>query len=974
MTILHGFELIREQDIPEASSTARLYRHARTGAELLSLINDDENKVFGVSFRTPPTDSTGVAHILEHSVLCGSRKYPVKEPFVELIKGSLNTFVNAFTFSDKTCYPVASQNLQDFYNLIDVYLDAVFHPLLSPHTFAQEGWHYELEAIDAPIIYKGVVFNEMKGAYSSPESILGQTSQASLFPDTTYGIDSGGDPKHIPDLTYAGLKSFHARYYHPSNARAFFHGDDDPNERLRLLNEWLASFDPIKIDSTIALQPRFAGPRRVERTFVAPEDEQAAKKSFVTVNWMFDEVADVEADLAWGILAHILIGTPASPLRKALIDSGLGEAPVGGGLDDDLRQAVFSIGLKGVEAANVEKVEPLILQVLGGLAEHGIDRLTVDASVNTIEFRLRENNTGAFPRGISLMLRSLKSWLYERDPLAPLAFAAPLAAIKARLAAGERYFESLIQRNFLDNGHRTTVLLSPDPTQAEREAAEERARLDAARAAMTAADLETAVEETLTLKRLQETPDPPEALAQIPSLTLADLPRENKRIPLEVGKAADTAVLFHDLPTNDIVYLDLSFDLHRLPADLLPLSGLFARALLETGAGTDDFVALSQRIGRSTGGIAPSKWTSAIGGSTRSAVRLFLRGKAVPEKTGDLLSILRDVLLSPRLDNRDRIRQLVIEERARQETGLTQRAPSYVNLRLQAHRHEAGWAAEQMDGISALRVIRRLADRFDDEWEALRTNLERMRAILVDRAAMVVNVTTDSANWRRFEPKLTTFLAGMPRSGVTATPSAWTFDQGGRFEALTVPTKVNSVGKGANLFQLGYHPSGAALVISNNVSATWIWEKVRVQGGAYGGSMIFDRLSGGLRYLSWSDPNLLATLDVYDHTGDFLKSVELGETEVTRSIIGAIGDLDQHQLPDAKGITSMLRHLTGDTEESRQRMREEVLSTTATDFRSFAEALAEVARQGSVAVLGSAAAIEAANRERPGFLQVEKVL
>src|SRR5215216_4124693 len=318
MTSTHGFELVREQAIPELNSTARLYRHIKTGGELLSLLNDDENKVFGITFRTPPSDSTGVAHILEHSGLCGSRKYPVKEPFVELIKGSLNTFLNAFTYPDKTCYPVASQNLQDFYNLIDVYLDAVLYPLLSPHTFEQEGWHHELDAVDAPLVYKGVVFNEMKGAYSSPEAILDVWSEKSLFPDTTYGVDSGGDPRNIPDLTYAGLKSFHARHYHPSNARLFFYGDDDPTERLRLLDAWLSQFDAIAADSAIALQPRFAEPRRLTRTYVAPEDENAARKSLVMVNWMLGEIVDIETDLGLGILDHILTGTPASPLHKAL--------------------------------------------------------------------------------------------------------------------------------------------------------------------------------------------------------------------------------------------------------------------------------------------------------------------------------------------------------------------------------------------------------------------------------------------------------------------------------------------------------------------------------------------------------------------------------------------------------------------------------------------------------------------------------
>src|SRR5215469_3325234 len=438
----HGFDLLREQRVEEVNSTARFYRHVKTGAELLSLANTDENKVFGVTFRTPLRDSTGVAHILEHAVLCGSRKYPVKEPFVELMKGSLNTFLNAMTFPDKTCYPVASQNLRDFYNLIDVYLDAVFYPRLTRNTFHQEGWHYELDTVDEPLAYKGVVFNEMRGSYSSPDDLLNEFSQRSLFPNTIYGLDSGGDPRHIPDLSYADFKAFHQRYYHPSNARLFFYGDDNPDDRLRLLDSWLNAFDPIVVDSMVALQKRFSVPRRLTRTFAADADKsEADRKGMATVNWMIDQIPDAETDLGVNILEHILIGTPASPLRKSLVDSGLGEDVAGRGLDDQLLQPMLSVGLKGIDPSAADTVEALILETLRGLADQGINRMTVEASLNTVEFRLRENNFGSFPRGIAAMLRSLKSWLYDRDPLEPLAFEAPMRTLKARVAGGEPYFE-----------------------------------------------------------------------------------------------------------------------------------------------------------------------------------------------------------------------------------------------------------------------------------------------------------------------------------------------------------------------------------------------------------------------------------------------------------------------------------------------------------------------------------------------------
>jgi presequence protease len=984
MTATHGFEFIREQALAEINSTARFYRHVNTGAELLSLLNSDENKVFGVSFGTPPTDSTGVAHILEHSVLCGSHKYPIKEPFVELMKSSLNTFLNAMTFPDKTCYPVASQNVQDFYNLIDVYLDAVFFPRLTPQIFQQEGWHYELEAPDAPLTYKGVVFNEMKGNYSSPDSMLRELSQQSLYPNITYGLDSGGDPKHIPDLTYAQFKAFHQRHYHPSNAKLFFYGDDDPNERLRLLDACLGTFGRIDFDATVPLQPRFVAPKRLTRTYAAGNaDHQvpsrdkagthaAAKETMLTVNWMLDEVVDVETALGFDILEHILIGTPASPLYKALIDSRLGQGLTGGGLDDGLRQPMFSIGLKGIDPADADKIELLIADTIGTLAEQGIDPMTVEAALNTVEFRLRENNTGAFPRGIVFMLRALRSWLHGRDPLSPLAFEAPLAAVKARVAGGERYFENLIGRHFIANSHRTLLILRPDRQQAEREAKEEEARLARERAGMSGADLDAVVAATRALKLAQETPDPPEALATIPSLKLADLPRRNKLVPIEATHVRDTRVLYHELLTNGVVYLDIGFDLHTLPAELLSYLPLFGRALLETGVGDDDFVRLSQRIGRATGGIRPQKWTSTVPGAEHCAAWLCLRAKALPDQAEELLTILQDILTSARLDNRERFKQLVMEEKASVESRLVPAGSSYVDRRLRAYFHEADWAEEQMGGVSYLFFLRKLAGEVETDWEAVLAALERIRKTLLDRAAMLCNVTAEAAHWTRLQPLLADFLGALPRA--MSAPTPWQVADGPLSEGLIIPAKVNYVGKGADLYKLGVKPSGANLVIRRYLRTTWLWDKIRVQGGAYGGQCMLDRYSGGFTFVSYRDPNLLRTLDIYDRTGNFLKDVDLNDAELTRNIIGTIGEVDTYRLPDAKGFASMQRYLIGDSDEARQRVREEILSTTTGDIRNFADALAQVAAHGRVVVLGSEQAIEAANAERQGFLSVSRVM
>jgi Zn-dependent M16 (insulinase) family peptidase len=972
MTDLHGFELLQEQHIPELNTRARLFRHIKTRAELLSLENDDENKVFGIAFRTPPEDSTGIAHILEHSVLCGSRKYPLKEPFIELVKGSLKTFLNAFTYPDKTCYPVASVNTQDFYNLIDVYLDSVLYPRITPEIFQQEGWHYELESLDAPLTFKGVVFNEMKGANASPDRNLSVYSQQSIFPDTAYAVDSGGNPANIPDLTYEQFKAFHTNFYHPSNARFFFYGDDDPQERLRLLDNYLKDFEPIEPDSAIALQPRFDAPRQVTRTYAASQDGASAKKSMVTVGWMLDAVEDPETDLGLGILEHVLIGTPAAPLRKALIESGLGEDLTGAGVADHLRQVYFSVGLKGIDAADAEAVEELVLRTLNSLAEAGIDPQTIEASLNTVEFRLRENNTGSFPRGISLMLLSLKTWLHAGDPLTPLMFEAPLAAIKARLAAGERYFEGLIERFLVGNQHRVRLLLQPDPEQTQREAQTERERLEQVRAAMSEADLQAVIDNARRLKEMQETPDPPEALATIPSLKLDDMDHENKPIPLEVTERDGARILYHDLFTNGVIYLDVGLDLRTLPQELLPYVVLFGRALLEMGTEKEDYVQLSQRIGRATGGIWTQHLTSTVRETRDSVAWLFLRGKAMPERADEMLAILRDVLLTARLDNQERFRQIVLEEKAGQEAGLAPGGHSVVNARLRARFSEADWAAEQIGGVTYLFFLRQLAQQVDNDWPSVLAALERIRQTLVNRNALVCNVTLDAAGWSQFEPRLKRFLAELPAA--TGGSAIWTPQYRSRAEALTFPAQVNYVGKGTDLYRLGYRLHGSAIVITRYLRTTWLWERIRVQGGAYGAFCTFDHRSGVLSHLSYRDPNLLGTLDVYDQAGRFLRQADMSEAELTRSIIGAISDMDSYQLPDAKGYTSMVRYLVGDTDEFRQRIRDEVLATSAADFRAFADTLDLVRDHGQVVVLGSQAAVEKANVAREGWLEITKVL
>jgi hypothetical protein len=995
--LLHGFALEREQEIPELAATARIYRHAKTGGRLLSLISPDENKVFGVAFRTPPADSTGLPHILEHSVLCGSRKYPVKEPFVELIKGSLNTFLNALTFPDKTCYPVASANLQDFYNLVDVYLDAVFFPRLTPNTLKQEGWHYDVENAADPLTYKGVVFNEMKGVYSSPDSLLAEYSQRSLYPDTCYGLDSGGDPERIPDLTFEQFMDFHKTLYHPSNAYAFFSGDDDPEKRLALLDEYFSQFDAPAgngPDSSVAAQPPFDAPRRFVHGYAADGPAEDAEdgedgetgggnggertaRAMCTVNFGLADTQSPDLSLAFEVLEHVLIGLPSSPLRKALVDSGLGEDLAGGGLETDLKQMSFSVGLKGLPAqegeATADKVEALVLDTLRKLAvpggAGGLHPDDIRAGINSVEFDLRENNTGSYPRGLVIFFEALATWLYDGDPLAHLPFEGPLARLKARLAAGEPVFEELIRKHFLENTHRTLVILTPDTTLGAKREATEQARLKAVKDALSPAELDRLVAETHELRALQEAPDSPEDLAKIPRLTLADLPRENARIPHEetalpgLPTPADggTRTFVHDLPTSGVVYLDLGFDLSAVPDALVPLVPILGRALLEMGTKRSSFVDLSRAIAMTTGGLWAQTFVSSARGQGPDAAvqRLFLRGKSTAENLPSLLGLITEVLTEADFGDAERLGKIVLESKARREQRLIPSGHTLAATRLKARTGVAQAMNEAMGGLTGLTAVRELAGRMETAPEAVSADLHTLLSLLLSRRGLYVNLTTDGKTIQAALPRIAEVVGALPDAAFSPAPRA--IPNLPKREGLCLPAQVNYVAAGGNARALGQEPGAAASVAAKFLRAGYLWERVRVQGGAYGASCAYSRLSGNLVFASYRDPNVARTLDAYAGVGPYLAGLAIDPSELEKSVVGSIGDMDHYMLPDAKGFTALARELTGEDEAYRQDAREAVLGTSRKDFTVFGEAVDAVLKDGPVVVAGGRDGLEKTN-------------
>ncbi|MBI3170376.1 MAG: insulinase family protein, partial [Chloroflexi bacterium] len=803
-----------------------------------------------------------------------------------------------------------------------------------------------------------------------PDNLLARTIQQSLFPKHVYGIDSGGDPANITDLTYENFRAFWEMYYHPSNAFFFFYGNDAPDKRLKLMEGYLKPFKKKKVKSVVPFVKPFTKPKKVEYSYIASEGEDLDKKHYLVVNWKLPDTSDPVLNLSFQILAHTLIDTPASPLKKALTDSGLGEDLAGIGLESELREMIFSTGLKGTRARHAKKIETLIFDTLQSLVTNGIDPDMIAASINTIEFQLRENNTGAFPRGIAIMLRSLTTWLHDDDAFKLLAFEAPLSDIKNHLKNDSRYFEKMVQTYLLENNHRTVIRFKPDPELAQRLEAEETSRLDSARQNMSEADIRKHIKNTEKLKERQETPDSPKDLAKLPVLDLEDLDKKARTIPIEEIQVQDSKVLYHDIFTNGIVYLDLAFDLRAMPQELLPLTEVFARALFEMGTETEDFVKLSQRIGKSTGGIHGSSVSMTTQTSKEALGMLMIRGKSTMSHANEMLSILRDVLLTVKFDNKERLKQIVLEEKAGLESGLAPAGHRFANTRLRAQFGGAGWVTDQTRGIGYLFALRELANEIDKKWASVLKKLEAMRETLINSKTLTANVTIDAANWKNFQPHLENFIFAMPVKDVHL--STFNIQPAPHKEGLAIPAQVNYVGKGANLYDYGYEFDGSSQVIIGYLGMTHLWEKVRVQGGAYGAFAQFDDSTGVFTYLSYRDPNISKTIKNYDKTAAFLKELDasrLSDNELKKAIISAIGELDAYQLPDAKGYTSMMRYFTGRTDEIRQKTRDEVLSTNGEDFIAFGEVLEKVAKSDALVVVGSKSALEESGLE----LKVTKV-
>ena len=947
--VVSGFKLLRKSHIKEVSSEAYVFEHEKSGARLFFLENDDDNKVFSISFRTPPVDDTGVAHIVEHSVLCGSRKYPLKEPFVELVKGSLNTFLNAMTYPDKTVYPVASRNDKDFQNLMDVYLDAVFYPQMreNPQVLMQEGWHYEIESPEEPLRYSGVVYNEMKGALSSPDDILENHIMNSLYPDTTYGYESGGNPEHIPELTQEMFADFHGKYYHPSNSYIFLYGDLDIEEKLAYLDrEYLAHFDRIPVPSRIDKQEPFTEMHSRTEHYPVSQEEGTEEKTFLSLNWLMGDTLDTETVMGLEILNHALLKTPAAPLRKALIDAELGK-DVDSSFEESVMQPYLSIVVANSEAERAEKFRQLTFDTLKKLADEGLDKTLLEASINLLEFRLREADFGSAPKGLIYGIAAMKTWLYDGQPEDALYYEDLLARMKEGLQG--RYFEELIKKYFLDNKHVTMVTLAPSTTMsAEREAAQAKL-LAEKKAQLSPQEIAELIEANKALKERQQTPETPEALASIPVLDVEDIRKEAYNLPMVEKEVMGTKVLHTNVDTHGIGYLNLYFDASRVAQEHLPYLYLLAELMGEVDTTEHSYAELANLKNLHTGGISYDVVAMTRKGEPDSCLPKFrIKAKALAKKLPHLCQLLQEIVTRSLFTDAKRIKELLLQIQTEVELSLQRSAHQVVSGRIASYLTPAGAYADQ-GGLPFYHFVKDFLADFDANFAKLPEIFGEVLRQVFNQQDLVVGITVPQEEYRNFEAAFAPLRQALSR--LTFPKQRYRWKLSSRNEGLTSSSRVQYVGKGANFLKLGYKYTGTMRVLETLLRYDYFWTKIRVQGGAYGAFTSFNR-NGMMNFGSYRDPNLKETLAVFDGTSDFLESFDASDREMTKAIIGTISNLDMPLTPQMKGEMADNCYLRGISYLDRQQVRMEILTTKQKDIQALAPLVKACMKENVLCVFG----------------------
>ncbi|TCK98768.1 hypothetical protein EDC19_1203 [Natranaerovirga hydrolytica] len=962
----HGFTLVEQEEIQEINSVARVFEHHKSGAKALLLSNEDTNKVFSVNFRTPPHDETGLPHILEHSVLCGSKKFPSKDPFVELAKGSLNTFLNAMTFSDKTMYPIASCNDKDFQNLMHVYMDAVFYPNIykDDNILKQEGWHYELNDMDSPIEYKGVVYNEMKGVFSSPEQVLFRRIQSSLFPDTPYAYESGGDPDYVTDLTKEDFIEFHKKYYHPSNSYIFLYGDFDIDEKLKWLNkEYLNAFDAIQMDSSIPIQAPFDKVKEKEEFYSISNNEDDKDKTYLSYNYVVGTSSDPEVYYGFDVLEHLLLEAQGAPLKKALIDAEIGK-DIFGSFDNSILQPTLSIVAKNANPEDKDKFVTIIQDTLEKIVKEGLDKKKIEAAINYHEFKIREADFGRYPKGVIYAMQNMDTWLYDQSPLIHFKYNPVFEKLREGIDNG--YFEGLIEKYLLNNTHASIVMVKPEKGLTAKKENEVKKKLKAYKDHLSQEEKEQLIQETKDLIQYQEKPSSKADLEKIPLLDLKDIKKEPLDLPLEVSEQEGVQLLHHNTFTNNIGYVKYLFDTKDIPTEMVPYLGLLSTVLGKVNTKQYTYDELERDINIHTGGIIQTMNVYGVSKKPEEYVPKFeVKAKAFVDKIPVLFKLVEEILLNTTIEDKKRLKEILLESRSRLQMNLNSSGHVAAANRATSYFSKISFYKELIGGITYYNFISTLVNEFDEKSDEIIDKLNQLIQYVFRKENLIVCFTGEDEAYEAVKKEVKDFSAKL--YDVSIKESELKFDLKKLNEGFLTPGKIQYVAKAGNFIKEGFEYSGHLKVLQTLARLDYLWNNVRVKGGAYGVMCSFSR-TGNTYITSYRDPNLKQTIDVYNKMVNYIENIHIDDRDMTKYIIGTISSMDADLTPYLKGETAVGRYMSEITYKDLQKEREEVLSTKEKDIKGLAELVDTVLKQDNLCVLGNENKLES-NKELFGELK-----
>ncbi len=954
-----AYEIEKQENLTDIHSTGYLVRHKKTGARLVLIENDDENKVFSIAFRTPPRNSTGVPHILEHSVLCGSRQFPLKDPFVELVKGSLNTFLNAMTYPDKTCYPVASCNDQDFQNLMHVYLDAVFYPNIykKEEIFRQEGWSYHLENKEGPLTYNGVVYNEMKGAFSSPDEVLEREIMNSLFPDNTYGVESGGNPENIPELSYEEFLDFHRTYYHPSNSYIYLYGNMDMEEKLKFIDEkYLSAFDALEVDSHIPHQAAFSSVKDIQKEYPVAENEEEEDNTYLSFNMVVGDAMDNTLGVAFDVLDYALLSAPGAPLKMALLDAGIGK-DIYGSYDDGILQPYFSIVAKGARTSQKEEFVSIIRKVLQDIVKNGIDKKAILAGINYMEFRYREADFGSYPKGLMYGLDIMGNWLYDDSkPFAQVQLLAVYDRLKE--AVNEGYFESLIQKWLLDNTHGVILALVPKRgLAAQREKALEE-KLENYRRSLTDEQLEELVRKTNALVEYQESEEKPEDLACIPMLKRSDIRKEVNGFSNEELSVDGSLFLYQDVCTNGIGYVNAMFEIKDMAVDKVHYLGLLKSVLGYVDTQNYTYGELFNAINARTGGIQCGVDVFDKANDPEAFRTMFtIRGKALYSQMDFLFQMMEEILNTSQITDTKRLYEIIAEIKSRGQASLIGSGHQTAVLRGASYGSPMARFQDEMAGVGYYKFIEDLEKNFQEKKEEIVAGLKTAMAEIIRPDSFMVSYTGERESVEKMQELCCQLKKSLPEGKGEVPAVSVTCKK--KNEGFKTSGQVQYVARTGNFVKKGFTYTGALEIVKVALSYDYLWINLRVKGGAYGCMSGFKR-SGESYFVSYRDPHLRRTLEVYQGVPEYVRNFTADEREMTKYIIGTISGKDVPRTPQTQGALGRMAYFRGLTVEMMQKERDQILNATVEDIHALAPLIEAVLSDDQLCVVGSESAIEKA--------------